>query len=347
MATPISECRAKNGPLTCRYHGKAVSAGISRRISQLNDKVAALSGASTALSGEQREELAAAVSELAQRKAEAKLVKREQESAKVHRSVSRTLANLAASGTEDVPGHPSSVDLDGAEVPVVRGHRLPANVKRQLAKNGYSAPDMMEIDAKAGGAEAFAALMEKTRVGKYASSVYVYPTEDYENMRLFTSEHGECGYALKYHEEDPSDELSGKWNIVSVFTMPKSARTATAADAAPTDASFSGIGEHVAQSMLLQAVANGGRVLDCFDTVLPQLYASVGFKEYGRDEWNDEYRPDGWDEAVYAAYNGGRPDVVYMEWEPEASSKWSSPSAAAVSKMDFSYIDDEGQGAGD
>lgn len=71
-----------------------------------------------------------------------------------------------------------------------------------------------------------------------------------------------------------------------------------------------------ANSMLEIAVAAGGRRLDCFDTVLPAIYAKSGFVPVARLKWNDDYAPDGWNYTLYQRYNGGRPDVVFMAHNP-------------------------------
>lgn len=70
------------------------------------------------------------------------------------------------------------------------------------------------------------------------------------------------------------------------------------------------------QSIITNAVANGGTILDCYDTVLPALYASVGFKQYDYYDWDDKYKPDDWDYTAFDKYNHGRPGVVYMRFDP-------------------------------
>ncbi|GAA3134050.1 hypothetical protein GCM10020255_008590 [Rhodococcus baikonurensis] len=32
--------------------------------------------------------------------------------------------------------------------------------------------------------------------------------------------------------------------------------------------------------------------------------------------WNDDYSPDGWDYQLFDTFNGGRPDVVFMAYDP-------------------------------
>ncbi len=122
----------------------------------------------------------------------------------------------------------------------------------------------------------------KKQIGFKAASVYVYPLEEYKNMRLFLSEDGKSGFAIKTDGD-----------IVSVFSSNKKAG--------------------VSHIMMELAIQNGGYKLDCFDTYLPHIYSAHGFKEVNRIKWNEAYRPDGWDKSFYKLYNNGEPDVVFME----------------------------------
>jgi hypothetical protein len=70
------------------------------------------------------------------------------------------------------------------------------------------------------------------------------------------------------------------------------------------------------QSMIRQATRLGGHRLDCFDTVLPDMYADAGFVPVARLGWNDDYAPEGWDYQLFDTFNGGRPDVVFMAYDP-------------------------------
>ncbi|GAA3134033.1 hypothetical protein GCM10020255_008570 [Rhodococcus baikonurensis] len=75
--------------------------------------------------------------------------------------------------------------------------------------------------------------------------------------------------------------------------------------------------------------------LDCFDTVLPDIYAKSGFVPVARLKWNDDYAPDGWNYSTYAPFNGGRPDVVFMAHEPAAiGSMYESSSGRYVDSYD-------------
>lgn len=116
----------------------------------------------------------------------------------------------------------------------------------------------------------------------YSAAVHVYPVEDYANMRLFLTESGKTGFALK----DDGD-------IISVFSNEKGGRSA-----------------------MELAIQSGGRKLDCFDTILPDFYASHLFSEAGRVKWDDKEAPPDWDKAVFAKFNKGEPDVVMMVYDP-------------------------------
>jgi len=129
------------------------------------------------------------------------------------------------------------------------------------------------------------AITASKNASDFGAAVYVYPTEDYAKMRLFLTDDKLNGFAIK-----PDGD------IVSVFSS----------------------GGGAVHAMLELAVEQGGTKLDCFNTVLPKLYALSDFVEVGRDKWSDEYKPEGWDYGTFKDFNGGRPDVVYMEYRPQA-----------------------------
>ncbi|MHC4361601.1 MAG: hypothetical protein ACYSTZ_02145, partial [Planctomycetota bacterium] len=117
---------------------------------------------------------------------------------------------------------------------------------------------------------------------RYGAAVYVYPKNEYRTMRLFMSPDGNYGFAIKKDGD-----------IVSVFSD----------------------GGGKAYPMLALATQLGGTKLDAFDTILPRIYRVAGFREVGRDSWNEDYRPEGWDKHIFRKYNNGEPDVVYMEYD--------------------------------
>lgn len=64
------------------------------------------------------------------------------------------------------------------------------------------------------------------------------------------------------------------------------------------------------------AVLNGGRRVDVFDTYLPKLYIRAGFRTVARMLWDENYAPKGWNYSLFKQFNGGRPDVIFMVYDP-------------------------------
>ena len=73
--------------------------------------------------------------------------------------------------------------------------------------------------------------------------------------------------------------------------------------------------------MLQAAIAQGGKKLDAFNTMLPHIYQTVGFRPVARVKWNDEYAPQPpfaakvWDKEIFKTYNNGEPDVVLFVYD--------------------------------
>ena len=106
-------------------------------------------------------------------------------------------------------------------------------------------------------------------------------------MRLFMTNDQQAGFAL-----DGTD-------IVSVFNAHQS------------DHKLASVG------LIQLAVQAGGRRLDAFDTMLPMLYGFNKFKAVARMKWDDKYAPENWDYDFYKDFNDGRPDLVFMVYDPK------------------------------
>ena len=208
------------------------------------------------------------------------------------------------------PGIAGQVRVRGLTIPARGRFSLSAEAKAAATKAGIPTQDLFEVPGNA-GAEAFRSAIEASKVGnKFASSVYVYSADDYRSMRLFLTEDGKSGFALKGDD------------IVSVFN--------------------NGGEKGIAHSMMLLAAQEGGRRLDAFDTVLPHIYAIHGFEPAARMKWNEEYAPDGWNKKLYSSYNGGEPDVVYMArtgtfnpYDQSAGEVVSDPDAASSKQAEM------------
>ncbi|MGA6207345.1 hypothetical protein [Nocardia testacea] len=135
---------------------------------------------------------------------------------------------------------------------------------------------------------------------RYSASVNVHSLEDYRKMRLFVTDDGKAGGALR------DDELLSLW--------------------AHKDGAY----PHVSSALLGLRVSLGGRILNCFDTVLPDLYSFCGFKPVARLPWDDRYAPPGWDHDTYSRYNGGRPDVVFMTYDPDRLGSRYEPGSGSI-----------------
>jgi len=122
---------------------------------------------------------------------------------------------------------------------------------------------------------------------KYGAAVYVYDDRDYAHMRTFVMPNDEGGFAIKHDRDIVSGFKSGGAEV-----------------------------PNFAQSMLVLATQEGGRKLDAFDTVLPALYSRAGFRAVARLAWDDKQKPPDWNYDTFKKFNGGRPDVVFMVYDP-------------------------------
>jgi len=168
--------------------------------------------------------------------------------------------------------------------------------KNVMQEAGASVPALYELQAQ--DADIFQDAIQASKdKNDFGAAVTVYPESEYAKMRLFIAEDGKAGFALKGDD------------IVSVFAE------------AP----------HVGASapMLQLAVQEGGRKLDAFDTVLPDLYFNAGFKIVSRTEFNEEYQPDGWSKQTFKQFNNGKPDVVFMVFDPN-NTEVPSPTAGRL-----------------
>ena len=161
----------------------------------------------------------------------------------------------------------------------------------------------------------------KADLGDLGASVHTYTPEEYSQMKMFLSEDGLSGVAVK-----PDGD------IVSVFVNPNAKA-----------ANYIGKGGGRGHALVELAKQNGGTKLDAFDTYLPDSYKKHNFVETGRDSWNEQYKPEGWNKEFYSKYNNGEPDVVYMQLRKELP-KIETPQQL---KLDFNKTLETKQSTGD
>ncbi|RZO82970.1 MAG: hypothetical protein EVA65_15620 [Oceanococcus sp.] len=190
---------------------------------------------------------------------------------------------------------------------VLRGTRWfePAKDFGLLEKHGITAPAIAELPNTGAAAAVFLkAIKHAKRVNDFGAAVHAYRLPDYLGMRLFLSEDGTSGFALKGDD------------IVSVFNTKGSPNKRFTVPA------------------LMLAVQEGGRRLDAFDTGLGDVYAALGFRKVASVPWAEKHKPAGWQVSKL-----GRPAVLHMVHEPLASEKLKRKDAAfkTSQKQSFDY----------
>lgn len=166
---------------------------------------------------------------------------------------------------------------------------------------GFGLTTLHEIDDAAG----FLNLITRAKQSNtYGAAVFVYDVDDYAQMRLFITEDGTAGFALKGDD------------IVSVFK----------AEGSPQ--------RGFATSSVILAIGQGGRRADAFDTELPHLYTRMGMRPVARQTFDDEFAPEGWDFDTFRRYNQGRPDVLYFAYDPAYVQRYVGNEGVLVSTYD-------------
>ena len=149
---------------------------------------------------------------------------------------------------------------------------------------GLNIPIIKQVDAKT-SSETFSSDMAKAMSKhKYGLQVTIQKPEDILDSKLFRTEHG-GGFAIK-----PDGDIVGVFNPIEA---PKGTIYAT----------------------LQLAIEQGGKKLDAFDTMLPDIYETVGMKPVARVKWNDAYAPEGWSKETFAKYNKGEPDLILFVYD--------------------------------
>ncbi len=170
---------------------------------------------------------------------------------------------------------------------------LDPNVRKAFKAAGIAAPNIFELETTDKGAITFRqAISEATRNRAVGLAAQIKSKSEYEGMRLFLTEDGKAGFAL-----DGGD-------IVSAFT----------------NKSISG--QSMAYPLLLAAIGRGGRLLDAFDTVLPDIYSEAGFRAISRIAFSDEAFLENHTreelntfKETFKDFNKGSPDIVFMAYD--------------------------------
>ena len=150
---------------------------------------------------------------------------------------------------------------------------------------GLTIPKINQVDAASSAQAYHDDMVAAMSVHRFGAQVEIKSPEDLATMRTFRTEGG-GGFAIK-----------NDGDVVAVFGSQSE--------------------EGSGYAILQAAVEAGGRKLDAFNTFLPDIYESVGFRPVARMPWNDEFAPPDWDKNVFAKYQNGEPDIVFFVHDPE------------------------------
>ena len=175
-----------------------------------------------------------------------------------------------------------------------------------LKRGGIDSPTFYELDASE--AQFFHDSIKKAKDDNpHGAAVYVYDLDEYKEMRLFVSEDGGAGFAIKGGDE-----------LVSVFKGDSNAK-------------------RVAHPMVHLSIEEGARRGDAFDTVLPHIYGDHGLKTVARVSWNDEFSPEGWDKSMFEEFNDGEPDVIFMAYDEADTAGYVGGDGKMMDDYDTAY----------
>lgn len=168
--------------------------------------------------------------------------------------------------------------LDYAEQQVIGYNRLITQ------KDIHGTADLggIKIHQLESGAEFAKAAATARKANTYGTFFVPRSPEEYSNMKCFIANSGAGGLAVKGNE------------ITSVFKNPKIAKNDR-------------LGSATISTLMIAALRNGGKILDCYDGFLPDFYMQFGFVPVGYKEFNDQWAPDGWNFD-----RDGRPNLIFM-----------------------------------
>ena len=192
------------------------------------------------------------------------------------------LNNSESNGTSSGPYGGGSQANDGG----IGGLTFEPNpeVLAKYNKAGLNIPIVKQVDAKNSAQSYSTDMANAVSKHAYGLQVTIQKPEDLLDSKLFRTEHG-GGFAIKTDGD-----------IVGVFQAPN----------APPKTIY---------ATLQLAIQQGGKKLDAFNTMLPDIYETVGMKPVSRVKWNDAYAPEGWSKETFKKYNNGEPDLVLFVYD--------------------------------
>lgn len=161
--------------------------------------------------------------------------------------------------------------------------------------------------------------------------------DEFKEVVKKCAESSKKGASVEVKEKYPSD-----WKMF--VSKDKSATVAVESDGSIVSVSKAGDSteKHWAERAIKIAAQHGGIKLDCYDTVLPDIYSKAGMHVVARLPFDEKYAPSGWDYSEYKKYNNGKPDIVFMvydgdskEYNPADAIKVDSYEKGAFAQQEF------------
>ena len=171
---------------------------------------------------------------------------------------------------------------------------------RHAYRTARQAPELVELTQSPQTRTYFQDILKRAQdsQGPIGKQVDVYEPEEYDGMTLMASPNADAGFAIT-----PEGEI---------VSLVKNA-----------DSPIKGF----ASKALAEAAPNGGVFLNAFDTFLTDLYGKNGYRAVSRIPFDEDVmRGSIGDEATDAFmeaakdYNEGKPDLVFMVKDPDATS---------------------------
>lgn len=167
-----------------------------------------------------------------------------------------------------------------------------------LSKNGKNGADVLsfvKMDKNQSNAELFSDKLATARLAKHGYMVDGKEANELlnpeNNMDFYISDDGSAGFAIERNHNGHE----GVNNIVAVFNY-----------------AFDGIkGKRGIYSIMMNAIEQGGNVLDCFADGLHNMYAEFGFVPFANNEFLEIYADDNW-RHDYIDRGVRLPDVTAM-----------------------------------
>lgn len=178
---------------------------------------------------------------------------------------------------QDTRGKREETWRDGRTNQVLSRRNLSQSVQNAFTESGVVAAELYDFDADNA---AFSSALDAARAADADHGWAVTPqsSAELQGKRTFMDEGGTIGFALT----DDGD-------IEAVFKNKQLNKT-----------------PHAMDGVIPQAIADGGKKLDCYGEKLVSIYEDYGFVPVARVEFNEQYANDGWDASK------GTPYIYFM-----------------------------------